>query len=185
MEADDGQLRLRKQEMRRQILKKREAYPQQLRGEAIERVQQALFSLIKERDVKTLHTFLPMGDEMDHSPVVRWCLENKITVVTTKTLPKRQLMHLVLEDMDDLAAGVFGTRYPRSEREWRSGYDLIIVPGLAFDKKGNRLGYGGGYYDAFLATQPEPLKVAVAYPFQIVDEVPVGAHDMKVDRVLY
>jgi 5-formyltetrahydrofolate cyclo-ligase len=104
-------------------------------------------------------------------------------VVTTKTLPKSTLQHLVLTDLDDLENGVFGTKHPRNAVEWKESYDLIIVPGLAFDSHGHRLGYGGGYYDAFLPRHPNTLKVGVGFPFQLVESVPVEDFDEKVDLV--
>lgn len=174
----------RKKVLREQMLAARLRFPPNLKHEAETRVCEQLNRLIDEHRVRVLHTFLPMGREMDHTPVIWQCLKNGITVVTTKTLPKRQLQHLVLKDMDNLADGVFGTKYPRDAREWTGSYDMIIVPGLAFDKQGRRLGYGGGYYDTFLAKHPGVLKVAIAFPFQVVAEVPADVHDERVDLVI-
>ena len=62
--------------------------------------------------------------------------------------------------------------------------DLWLVPGLAFTEDGRRLGYGGGYYDRyFAAARADSLKIAIAYPFQILDDLPCQAHDAKVDEV--
>lgn len=147
-------------------------------------VCEQLIALIKEKQMKVVHSFLPMGKEINHTAVIEYCLENGITIVTTKTLPKSTLQHLVLTDLNDLENGVFGTKYPRNAKEWTGSYDLIIVPGLAFDSDGNRLGYGGGYYDAFVPHHPNALKVAIAFPFQLVDVVPVEDYDQKVNLVV-
>lgn len=147
-------------------------------------VCQQLIQLIEEKHMKVIHTFLPMGKELNHTSVINYCLEKGITVVTTKTLPKSTLKHLVLSDLNDLENGVFGTKYPRNAKEWAGTYDLIIVPGLAFDSQGNRLGYGGGYYDAFIKHHPKSLKAAVGFPFQLVESVPVEDYDQKVDLVI-
>jgi len=177
-------IRERKTELRKAMLEQRLRYPVHLKREAEIRVCETLNRMIDERHVRVLHTYLPMGQEIDHTPVIERCLSQGITVVTTQTLPKRQLRHLVLHDLEDLEAGVFGTMYPRNSEEWQGTYDLIIVPGLAFDKEGRRLGYGGGYYDTFLAKHPGALKAAIAFPFQVVSEVPVDGHDMHVDVVI-
>ncbi|MFT4755084.1 MAG: 5-formyltetrahydrofolate cyclo-ligase, partial [Salibacteraceae bacterium] len=63
-------------------------------------------------------------------------------------------------------------------------YDLIIVPGLAFDNQNFRVGYGGGYYDGFLANQNEALKVGVFYGFQEVESVPTESHDLVLDSII-
>ena len=62
--------------------------------------------------------------------------------------------------------------------------DLTIVPGLAFDAKGNRLGRGGGYYDRFIKKLTHTVLVGVGYDFQLVDEVPAARHDQRVHRII-
>lgn len=61
---------------------------------------------------------------------------------------------------------------------------LLIVPGLAFTKKGERLGYGGGYYDRFLSAGGNYAAVGLAYPFQIIDKIPMDAYDRRVDYIM-
>ena len=62
---------------------------------------------------------------------------------------------------------------------------LILVPGLAFDDEGFRIGYGGGFYDKFLAKEPEHPTVALCYSFQMVDAIPTEDYDIPVDLVLW
>jgi 5,10-methenyltetrahydrofolate synthetase len=62
--------------------------------------------------------------------------------------------------------------------------DFVVVPGLAFDRNRYRLGYGGGYYDNFLMTQPKAQKVGIFYPFQEVVQVPKEAHDVQLDEMV-
>ncbi|MBV97305.1 5-formyltetrahydrofolate cyclo-ligase, partial [Eschrichtius robustus] len=73
---------------------------------------------------------------------------------------------------------------------WDRGLDLIFMPGLGFDKHGNRLGRGKGYYDAYLkrclqSQDVRPYTLALAFKEQICLQVPVAENDMKVDEVLY
>ena len=66
-----------------------------------------------------------------------------------------------------------------------SDFDLIVLPGIAFDKVGNRIGYGGGYYDKYLSVLECRInKVALAYGFQVIDDIEVEKHDIKVDYVI-
>ena len=60
---------------------------------------------------------------------------------------------------------------------------LVLMPGLAFDPQGHRMGYGGGFYDRFLAREPHPT-IALCYDFQLLSDLPVQAHDIPVDAVL-
>lgn len=65
-----------------------------------------------------------------------------------------------------------------------NAYDVIIIPLLAFDESGNRLGYGGGWYDRFLAEQPQALKIGLAYDVQRAPTLPVEPHDRSLDYVV-
>jgi 5-formyltetrahydrofolate cyclo-ligase len=60
----------------------------------------------------------------------------------------------------------------------------VIVPGLAFDKSGNRMGYGGGYYDRLFEKEPNHPRIAIAYGFQIFDQIPTEPHDKRMDRII-
>ncbi|NVK51354.1 MAG: 5-formyltetrahydrofolate cyclo-ligase [Flavobacteriaceae bacterium] len=143
-----------------------------------------LQELIVKKKCKVVHAFLPMGNEINIIPLLTWLLAQQITVVTPKTLPKRQLQHLVLNSLDALEKGVFGTSHPANSVEYTGNYDIIIVPGLAFDTDNYRLGYGGGYYDTFLAEHPTAFTVGIGYPFQQIDVVPKEKHDVYLDVIL-
>lgn len=172
-----------KQLLREQMLEQRRNLSLSERHLLESRVCERLIQLIEEKNIRVVHTFLPMGNEFNHIPVIEYCLRKKIRVVTTKTLKRPRLQHLILSSLSELENGVFGTKYPKNAKEWTGSYNLIVVPGLAFDANGNRLGYGGGYYDAFLADHANCLKVAVAFPFQIISHVPVDDNDERVDLV--
>ena len=91
---------------------------------------------------------------------------------------------MVLNSLDDLEKGVFGTKHPTGENEFDGEYDLIIVPGLSFDRNNYRLGYGGGYYDNFMVNYPAAKKIGIFYPFQEIENVPSETHDMMLDEIL-
>jgi 5-formyltetrahydrofolate cyclo-ligase len=122
--------------------------------------------------------------EINIFPLIEQLLENKMTVVTPKTLPKRQLKHLVLKSLNELEKGVFGTKYPAGDEVFEGEYDLIIVPGLSFDNNNYRLGYGGGYYDNFMVNHTKAKKIGIFYPFQEMEEIPLESHDVRLDEIL-
>jgi 5-formyltetrahydrofolate cyclo-ligase len=89
-------------------------------------------------------------------------------------------------DLKNLKLGPFGIQEPTSPKaaDWEE-MDLVLVPGLAFDRKGNRLGFGKGFYDRVLPhLKKSCLVVGLGYSFQLVDQVPVGTHDAPVKFVL-
>jgi 5-formyltetrahydrofolate cyclo-ligase len=148
-------------------------------------VNEKLWEFIQEKKCKAIHLYLPMGSEIDLYPLIQKLLNEKVKVYSPKTLKNRKLEHLELHSLEELEKGLWGTEHPKNSKAYEGTFDLIVVPGLAFDKDCNRLGYGGGYYDNFLKDHKEAHKVAAVYPFQIVEQVPVEAHDAKVGLVLY
>jgi 5-formyltetrahydrofolate cyclo-ligase len=173
-----------KKNIREQMLEQRNKMPRSERNALSEIICAKLWDIILEKNVKVIHSFLPMGSEVNLLPLLQKALDNRLTVVVPKTLKKRQMQNLVLTDLKHMEPGIFNTYHPKDAEEYQGHYDLIIVAGLAFDRRNYRVGYGGGYYDSFLAEQPLPLKLGVFFPFQRMAEVPVEAHDVRLDGVV-
>ncbi|PKL15098.1 MAG: 5-formyltetrahydrofolate cyclo-ligase [Spirochaetae bacterium HGW-Spirochaetae-6] len=86
---------------------------------------------------------------------------------------------------ENLIEGAFAVKEPRERRVFQfDERTLILVPGLAFDPKGNRLGFGKGFYDRFLADKDKNLKIGLAFEFQLREKLPVEAGDVPVDWIL-
>lgn len=89
---------------------------------------------------------------------------------------------------DGLEKAAFGVMEPKLKNPFKGSIDLVLVPGIAFDKRGHRLGYGHGYYDKFLhilrKENPGAAAVALAYDFQIVEVLPTGSHDQRMDVII-
>ena len=85
----------------------------------------------------------------------------------------------------DLAIGAYGIEEPTGAlfTDYAT-IDLVIVPGVAFDRDGNRLGRGKGYYDRLLPRIPSAYKVGICFPFQIVEEVPAEPFDIRMDEII-
>lgn len=100
----------------------------------------------------------------------------------------RRLLAMEITDLGELAPGLWGILEPKPETRRPvepADIDLVIVPGVAFDRSGNRLGYGGGYYDRFLPTlRPGAQTVALAYSFQVVEALTPGPSDVPVRCVV-
>jgi 5-formyltetrahydrofolate cyclo-ligase len=116
--------------------------------------------------------------------------QGKILLLPRVNLQKGSLdLYLVRDPVRDLRVGTWGIREPRPDRCVRvdpHAIDFVLVPGLAFDARGGRLGYGGGFYDKLLAHGLSPCAwlVAGAFKSQMVEKVPVDGHDVPMDVVV-
>ena len=136
-----------------------------------------------------LYASMPAFGEIDVSSLANALLVRGVTILFPR-VAARQPPTLAFHEIDDLQAlapGVLGIPTPSPQAPGRTldEVDLVIVPGLAFDRAGNRLGFGGGYYDAALASAPRPLRVAVAHSFQLLaDALPRTDRDRPVDVIV-
>ncbi|MEL7020646.1 MAG: 5-formyltetrahydrofolate cyclo-ligase, partial [Bacteroidota bacterium] len=153
---------MQKKQLRQQFRVKRKSLTAIVKQRYDESICTQLYEYIRANNHKTVHTYLPVGTEINLFPLITQLLNEGKMLVCPKTLKDRQLTHLILTDLSELVTGLYNTQHPLREQIYEGTYDLIIVPGLAFDRLGYRLGYGGGYYDTFLATHPQAQKVAAA-----------------------
>ncbi len=131
-----------------------------------------------------LHSFIPMGSEVNILPFLEdWVIGQRL-LVTPKTLPGGKMEHYITWYPIELEDGMFGTRHVKTGEKYDGRYQLIFVPGLAFSPDGHRLGYGHGYYDRFLREHPEAIKIGIGFPFQLLDELPVEPHDIRMDALV-
>jgi 5-formyltetrahydrofolate cyclo-ligase len=173
-----------KKSLRKEMLQKRMEMDAVLKAQCDQKICEELTSLIHKHHVKTVHAYIPMAGEIDIRPLLHYLLENDIRVVCPKTLPKRQLENRILTSLEELETGIMGTLHPKEPLVYKGSFDLIVVPGLAYDQEKYRLGYGGGYYDGFLGLHPKSLKVGIFYKFQQVAQVPREAHDLRLDELI-
>jgi 5-formyltetrahydrofolate cyclo-ligase len=97
----------------------------------------------------------------------------------------KELEFYAISGKADLEEGIMGIMEPKpSCLKIHDPEAPVIVPGLAFDKSGNRLGYGGGYYDRLFEKEPNHPRIAIAYGFQMFDHIPTEPHDKRMDRII-
>lgn len=147
-------------------------------------IVEELIGLVEKYNYQIIHTYIPYRSEIDIKAFIQYLLDSNRTVVVPQTLKNGALKHHILTSLDSLKQGEYGTSYSSSNQEYTGSYDLVIVPGLAFDPKHYRLGYGGGYYDRFLTTIPNSFTLGLAYPFQVINELPTDDFDVHLDEVL-
>ena len=139
-------------------------------------------------DARTVMIFLPMPGEIDARDVARaaWAAHKRVVAPKVRR-GRRGLMDAIeIRSLEaDLEVSGWGIPEPTSGEALDAGeLDLIVVPALAFDRRGNRLGRGGGYYDRFLQRAGGgPLLCGLAFACQLLDELPTEPHDRTVDML--
>jgi len=133
--------------------------------------------------------YMPLVTEVDVTPLaLRAFQQGKTVCVPKMDLQRNEIVPAEISTFDDRVMHVddHGVRVPRDDRTVSASMiDLVVVPGVAFDVQGNRLGRGGGHYDRFMVKlRAETTKVAIAFDVQIVDAVPAVEHDVPVDIVV-
>ena len=120
--------------------------------------------------------------DYNHEVMTGFLIEEAWKSVKEVAVPKvvgKDMVFYKLTDFKQLAPGYFGIPEPSQGEIVHWDQALMIMPGVAFDRKNNRVGYGGGFYDRFLEKNPDILRVAVAFDFQILDQVPVWPTDIR------
>ncbi len=131
---------------------------------------------------------MSMGAEFETAAFVRRVLADGKTLVLPRVNREAKRLNLfVVGDLDrDLAPGVWEIREPVPDRcaaAVERDIEFALVPGLAFDERGGRLGYGGGFYDRLLAGL-QAVRVTAAFSMQVVEAVPMSEHDQYVDLIV-
>ena len=154
-----------------------------------------LVALPSYREARTVLAYMSMGAEFGSDNFVEQVLRDgkRLVLPRVDKLSRALVLHHVT-DLRDLTVGVWGIREPHSDVSKcdPSEIDFILVPGLAFDRTGNRLGYGGGFYDQLFARMdpmetlqtPFCMRVSAAFSMQIVDAVPITECDHRVNLIV-
>ena len=172
-----------KNELRKQMLIKRKMLNGIYKNEYDSFICNYLWNIIVKKEYKNIHCYIPMDTEINLIPLIKKMLIYRMTVITPKALSGGRMENLILDSLEDLENGIFGTKHPKNGKQFTGKYDLIIVPGLAFTTDNWRLGYGGGYYDRFLINYPGTYKIGICYPFQRLQQIPLEEHDVQLDEV--
>lgn len=175
-----------KKELRRIFLKTRSELAAEDIIEKSAKIMSRLFSLSEFRGAKTIMFYVDAGNEVKTRDGITKALSEGKRVVVPKVKKGYGLLAIEIKSLDELSPGTFGILEPAGEKGISpEEIDLVVVPGVAFDKRGNRMGYGAGYYDSFLPKlRPEVKKVAVAFEMQVTDSLPAEEHDVKMDLII-
>ena len=148
----------------------------------------ALVALREFQAADAVMIYLPMPAEVDSAAVALHAWQQDKTVLVPKVdWEQRHMMAVEIRSLeDDLPEGKYGIRQPATGSPWPvEDIDFIVVPALAYDRRGNRLGRGSGFYDRFLATAGmRAVTCGLAFQEQVLDLLPIHQHDRGVDLLV-
>jgi len=139
---------------------------------------------------KNIMLYLSFNKEVNTYPLAAWCLDNGKTVIAPYCIQStKQIIPFKLSNLtSDLTKSTFGIMEPKItllEKFNIEDIDLIVVPGVVFDKNCNRIGFGAGYYDRFLVKKSKKTSIiGIAYDYQITDNIPTDKYDVPLDFII-
>jgi 5-formyltetrahydrofolate cyclo-ligase len=179
-----------KQTLKQEILDKRKKLDQKSIEDKNKKIKNRIYSILEFKKSKNILFYVSLKNEVNTYELIKELLnEKEKTVLVPYVLRNNPIMQVSeLHNFEELEPKSFDILEPKdnSIREFNPGkIDLVIVPGVVFDLTGHRIGYGYAYYDRFLKTlKQKPIKIGLAYDFQIVDKIPEEQHDIPMDIIL-
>ena len=179
-----------KSEIRKQVLARRDQLGVAERRSLSERVTKRLLAFDAYQGARCVMAYASFGSEFETADFIADALARGKTLVLPRVERGSRILqlHQVRDPARQLVAGVWGISQPRADLcplVPASQLEFVLVPGVAFTRHCERLGYGGGYYDAFIRSLVrQPLLVAAAFSIQILPALPVSERDQRVDCVI-
>lgn len=174
-----------KTELRREIRARKRAMTEEEIETRSAKLARLFFASEAYQKAKTIYGYLPYNQEVRTVPMLERALKDGKKVAVPKVYGE-EMKFLYLDNLNAVAKGYAGIPEPiADEPVAQDETALVLMPGLAFDPQGHRIGYGGGFYDKFLAAEPHHPTLALCYEFQMLPKLDVEDHDIPVDTVLW
>ncbi len=173
-----------KKEIRRYIKQHRDSASDEQVAHNSEKIAETVAGLPQYQAASCVYAYIDYNHEVMTDSIIFRALEDGKRVAVPRVEGK-DLVFCYLHGLDDLEPGYFGIREPKHTCPVAEEKDaLFIMPGVAFDKNHHRVGYGGGFYDRYLAKPNQHYKVALAFDFQVLETVPYEEHDITIDLLV-
>jgi 5-formyltetrahydrofolate cyclo-ligase len=179
-------------DLRKKILARRDALSSKQQNEKSKKIIGSLLNLPEIQKASTIFVYVNFRSEVQTISFIKKCLlaGKRIAVPVTRVTEKKLHPIQITDPGKDLRPGYCNIPEPDEYLQQTMAIDpasieVVIVPGSVFDKRGGRLGYGGGYYDRFLAqAAPQARRLAPAYALQVVDTLSLQPHDQPMDLLI-
>lgn len=177
--------KLRKKQCREEVRKRLESLPKEYHEEASQKITEFLCGMEVFQKAGSIFCFVSTPIEINTRSIIQYAWSGGKQVAVPRCLEKGQMEACVINKEEDLEEGKFGIMEPKAGCKvlMPEQIDLIVLPCLSCDKKGNRLGYGGGYYDRYLE-KCTGVRVVICREKLMLDEIPAESFDQKSDFLI-
>lgn len=176
---------MNKQELRRAIRERKRAMTEEEIVERSNALAEKFYNSPAYQAASTIYGYLPYNQEVRTVPMLQRALDEGKRVAVPKVYGE-EMRFIYLDDLTQVSKGYAGIPEPIADAPVAEDQQaLVLMPGLAFDPQGHRIGYGGGFYDRFLAQEPHHPTLALCYEFQMQAHLDTEEFDIPVDTVLW
>ena len=174
-----------KQILRKKALRVRNAISKIDQKKYSEKILKLLLSMPVLQSSSSIHTYVSKDSEVMTHQLIYTLLERNINVICPRIQKHNELGHSIISSFNDFKKNKLGILEPKEELPSFSinDLDVIIVPGLAFTRTGNRIGYGGGFYDRFLI-KTNAVSIGLAFDKQVINKLPHNKDDSILDYIV-
>ncbi len=175
-----------KKEIREKFLKERDRIPVEERSASQRKITDNIIGSFLYEEARCIYTYVSVKSEADTVPIIKRALMQGKRVAAPRVRGRHTMEFYFIRSLADLQPGFHGIpepgpwcpKAPPPEED-----ALVIMPGVAFDRSGARIGYGGGYYDAYLENNEKCRRIAPAFSLQIAGEIPMQEHDIRAEFI--
>ena len=174
-----------KKELRAQIRQRKRSMTQQEIQDKSQRLMELFCASEAYQKASSIYGYLPYNQEVRTTPMLQQALQDGKRVAVPKVFGD-EMKFLWLDDLSQVELGYCNIPEPIADGPVADDPTaLVLMPGLAFDREGHRIGYGGGFYDRFLQSEPNHPTLALCYDFQMLPHLETEDHDIPVDTVIW
>lgn len=182
----------KKKQIRREILEIRNDLSLEKKSNYDKLIANKFFESSYYREANNIFIYISYGSEIDTKCIIARALKEGKNIYVPRTEFSTRLMNAVkINNLNNLIESKYGALEPKKDKPFidPNDLDLIVVPGVAFDRSGGRIGYGAGFYDRYFKrindeNKSRIMKLVLAYDFQLIDKVPTDEEDVSVDAVM-
>lgn len=172
--------------LRKLLIKQRDSLSKENKSEYDMKIYKEIINSNIYNESKCIFIYVSYKSEVDTLSLIKYSLEIGKIVCVPKVIDKDgNMVSLYIDNLEELKTGAFGIMEPVSTKiADPMDINLVIAPGLGFDKAGSRIGYGKGYYDRYLKLSKKAFKLGICYDFQVISYVPASSEDVKMDMII-